>query len=159
MKIAKILFCAMAMVASACFVSCTTSEVDKIEEAANKDFPGLRVEAQSASIKAGQSSLSVTASDNTLTVSNLSNADAGQTVSLAVKPTAAGMSATVDMPATASAELALTTLKPNQAYVVTYPSGKTEKFTASSTGAYTLKNVTKGEYVISAVTHSGGAAN
>lgn len=147
MKFTKILFCAMAAVASACFVSCTTSKEElsskvNVEAVADKDGHAV-AEKDGAKIEA-------------------TGLAEGEKVSIEVKSAETGDSKTakVEVPdnAKATVSISMDPSKPNTWYNVLLPNGNNVKVQSNDKGVIVIKDANKGDYIIAPITHNGGGA-
>lgn len=142
MKFTKILFCAMAAVASACFVSCTTSK-----EEIN---PTVKVEAV-----AGTDGKAVGENNDAKIEAN--NVPAGKTVSVVVTTAGDTKNVVASVPENANAAVVVKGLMPETSYKVMTPTG--EYYVKSDAqGTIKLEKVVSGSYVIAPSTHNGGIA-
>lgn len=151
MKFAKILFCAMAVVASACFVSCTTSETEKsaIENVvSNGAVEGTKQVTADESGKAVATVGTVTAKAEGLAK--------GEAIAVSVAPAGGNLSVAVSTPKEAT--ISIDKCTPNAEYKVVGPNGTVSTVKADSKGTITFP-ASNGTFVVMPVGHNGGAAN
>lgn len=159
MKLAKVLFGALAVVASTFFVSCTTSQVDKFDHS-NPVSTGAVSGSQTT--VAGADGVAV--SQVGTVVLQAADVPQGGAIKLDVVTSPENLTATVVAPKETAPVLAITGCAPFAEYIVTSPSAGGEiivsKVYADANGIISFL-ATSGTYVIKPTgnVHSGGAAN